>query len=314
MSNREATQLKEQFVSRSAKVIFGKEHEVELALCCLLARGHLLIEDIPGVGKTTLVKVLARLVGFAPTRIQFTNDLLPADVLGGNIFDSQSGQFRMLKGPIFSSMILADELNRASPRTQSALLQAMEEREVSIEGETHKLPDPFFVIATQNPRLQIGTYPLPESQLDRFLMRISLGYPDGASERKLLQQGLSQVDVKEKIESIEPVLSPTELLRHQNQVGAVAVSDTLLGYVQGLAQETRRNQHEEAEGLSPRGALALVKASRAWAYLQGRSMTLPEDVQAVAVSVMSHRLSSEDLTGQLGRRRAEDVLAQVRAV
>lgn len=314
MSNISASELKQQFIKRSSTVIFGKDRELELALCCLLARGHLLIEDLPGVGKTTLVKVLAQLVSATPTRIQFTNDMLPADLIGGSVFDAQSRQFRTVKGPLFNHFILADELNRASPRTQSALLQAMEEREISIEGQTLDLPNPFFVIATQNPRVQIGTHPLPESQLDRFLMRISLGYPDLVSEKKLLQQGLVESDLKLKIENLEPVIDFEGLKLHQTAVGKVVVSETLLSYIQSLASQTRHLAEADSEGLSPRGALALARAARAWAYLQGRPMTLPEDVQAVAISVMSHRLSSEDLTGELGRRRAEDVLAQVRAV
>jgi MoxR-like ATPase len=302
------------FVSRASQIVFGKEREIQLALTCLLARGHLLVEDVPGVGKTTLVKTLAQLLSLPLTRVQFTNDLLPGDLLGGRMFDQKSGTFTTIKGPLFSPFVLADELNRATPKTQSACLQAMEERQISIDGETYSLPEPFFVIATQNPRQQIGTYPLPGSQLDRFLMRIGLGYPDRQSEHRLLKEGLSAGGPADKISSLEPVFDRATLQHHQNAVEAVHMSDAIVDYIQAIAAKTRETGIS-GEGLSPRGALALARAARAWAYLQGRMMTLPEDVQAVAVSVLSHRLNPpEDPTGETGRRKAEDVLAQVKAI
>lgn len=302
------------FVSRASQIVFGKEREIQLALTCLLARGHLLVEDVPGVGKTTLVKTLAHLLNLPLMRIQFTNDLLPGDLIGGRVFDPRTGTFSVLKGPLFAPFILADELNRATPKTQSACLQAMEERQISIDGETHTLPEPFFVIATQNPRQQIGTYPLPESQLDRFLMRIGLGYPDRQSEKRLLKDGISAGGPTDKISSLEPVFDRASLEYHQKAVDAVHLSDAIVDYIQAIAAKTRESGIS-GEGLSPRGALALARASRAWGYLQGRTMTLPEDVQAVAVSVLSHRLNPpEDPTGETGRRKAEDVLAQVKAI
>lgn len=302
------------FVARASQIVFGKEREIQLALTCLLARGHLLIEDVPGVGKTTLVKTLARLLDLPLTRVQFTNDLLPGDLLGGKMFDQRSGTFSIVKGPLFAPFVLADELNRATPKTQSACLQAMEERQISIDGETYSLPEPFFVIATQNPRQQIGTYPLPESQLDRFLMRIGLGYPDSKSEHRLLKDGISAGGPGNKIASLEPIFDATTLRYHQEAVENVNLSDAIVDYIQAIAAKTRESGIS-GEGLSPRGALALARAARAWAYLQGRSMTLPEDVQAVAVSVLSHRLNpAEDPSGETGRRKAEDVLAQVKAI
>lgn len=302
------------FVSRASQIVYGKEREIQLALTCLLARGHLLVEDVPGVGKTTLVKTLARLLQLPLTRVQFTNDLLPSDLLGGRMYDQKNSSFTIVKGPLFSPFILADELNRATPKTQSACLQAMEERQISIDGETYTLPDPFFVIATQNPRQQIGTYPLPESQLDRFLMRIGLGYPDRQSEHRLLKDGIFAGGPAEKINTLEPVFDAASLQHHQNGVDAVHLSDAIVDYIQAIAAKTRESGIS-GEGLSPRGALALARAARAWAYLQGRTMTLPEDVQAVAVPVMSHRLNPpEDPSGETGRRKAEDVLAQVKAI
>lgn len=309
-----ANHILQSFVSRASQIVFGKEREIQLALTCLLSRGHLLVEDVPGVGKTTLVKTLAQLLNLPLTRVQFTNDLLPGDLLGGRVFDQRSGSFTTVKGPLFSPFVLADELNRATPKTQSACLQAMEERQISIDGETFQLPEPFFVIATQNPRQQIGTYPLPESQLDRFLMRIGLGYPDRQSERRLLKDGITAGGPADKIQALEPVFDHQSLLHHQSAAEAVHVSDALVDYIQAIASKTRESGIS-GEGLSPRGALALVRAAKAWAYLQGRSLTLPEDVQAVAVPVMSHRLNPpEDPSGETGRRKAEDVLAQVKAI
>ncbi len=314
MKSSSIAQLADQFTQRASTVVYGKEREIQLALCCILAEGHLLVEDVPGVGKTTLVKVMARLLGLPLTRIQFTNDLLPGDLIGGRVFDPSTTQFRTVKGPLFNPFILADELNRASPKTQSACLQAMEERQISIEGETFELPQPFFVIATQNPRQQIGTYPLPESQLDRFLMRIALGYPDSASERRLLKESSSNNGSASSVAQLTPVFDAASLIHHQTAAEKTFLSDALIRYVQELAAKSREQQ-VLGEGLSPRGALALIRAARTWAYMQGRSMTLPEDVQTVAVPVLSHRLNPpQDPTGESGRRKAEDVLAQVKAI
>jgi MoxR-like ATPase len=299
--------------SEASRVILDKSREVELALCCLVAGGNLLIEDIPGVGKTTLVRTLAKLLALQSSRIQFTNDLLPADILGSSIYDADRKGFVFHRGPIFSQMVLADELNRATPKTQSACLQAMEEKRITVDGVTYDLPEPFFMIATQNPRQQIGTFALPESQLDRFLMRVSMGYPSREAERLLLlgQSRLSLVD------ELKPVSSPTDLLQMQAAAREIHASDHIVSYVQDLVARTRQalpsSSNQQVTGLSPRGALSLLMAAKAWAFLQGRSMILPEDVQAVAVPVMSHRLNPvEDLTGDTGTRWAEDVLAAVR--
>ncbi len=296
------------FRSAAAKVILDKDREIALTLCCLIADGHLLIEDVPGVGKTTLIKTLARLMNLESSRIQFTNDMLPADIIGSSIFSEEKSAFLFHRGPIFAQMVLADELNRATPKTQSACLQAMEERRVSVDGVTHRLPSPFFLIATQNPRQQIGTFPLPESQLDRFLMRVELGYPSRAAEKALLL-GESRLQM---LEDLQPVFNPPDLLELQTASKLVHVSDNIVGYIQDLVAKTRENV-AIGRGLSPRGALCLVHAARAWALLQRRSMVLPEDVQAIALSVMSHRLNPvDDLGGETGVRIAEDILASVR--
>lgn len=278
----------EQLIVRCEDVLFGKRDAVKKALACVLARGHLLVEDIPGVGKTTLVKLLAKGLGLSCARIQFTSDLLPADVLGGMVFDSRSQGFLLRKGPIFSNFILADELNRASPKTQSALLQAMEERCVTIDDGTHALPEPFFVFATQNAREFAGTFPLPESQLDRFLMRIALGYPDAVSERALL---LAKEDRSALIERFEPQFTVADVRGAQQAVREVVFSPALADYVGRFLTESRDGG--EGSGLSPRAGLALKAASQAWAYLEGRDMALPEDVQAVACDVLAHRLGGE---------------------
>lgn len=292
----------------ASDVILDKTREIELALCCLVADGHLLIEDIPGVGKTTLVKTLGKLLSLESSRIQFTNDLLPADILGSSIYDADRKGFIFHRGPIFAQLVLADELNRATPKTQSACLQAMEERRVTVDGLTHDLPAPFFMIATQNPRQQIGTFPLPESQLDRFLMKISLGYPSREAERKLLlgESRLSLVD------DLKPVATPKDLLEMQAAARQVYVSDALISYMQNIIAKTR-DQLAGGRGLSPRGSLSFMQAARAWAFLQGRTMVLPEDVQAIAVPVMGHRLNPvDDLSGETGTRWAEDIIASVR--
>ncbi|WP_374264801.1 AAA family ATPase [Zoogloea sp.] len=275
----------------ASRVILGKEHAVRLALACILARGHLLIEDIPGVGKTTLAHVLAHLLGLRFQRIQFTSDMLPADILGVSVFDQRAASFRFHPGPVFAQLVLADEINRATPKAQSALLEAMEERQISAEGQTWALPEPFFVIATQNPADQIGTFALPESQLDRFLMRLSLGYPDRAAERALL----AGEDRRTLLDGLNAVLQPGELDALFAAARAVAVSERLLDYLQALLTESRRGV-AFALGLSPRAGLGLLAAARAWALLAGRDHVLPEDVQAVLPAVAGHRLRPADDT------------------
>jgi MoxR-like ATPase len=294
------------FLEASGSIILGKTEQLELALCTVLARGHLLIEDIPGVGKTTLVKLMGRALGLKQSRIQFTNDMLPADILGASIYDENLKKFVFHKGPLFGQIVIADELNRATPKTQSACLQAMEERFVSIEGVEYELPNPFFMIATQNPREQIGTYMLPESQTDRFLMKIEMGYPDRDSERALLKGESRQKMLKD----LQPVLTPEDVIRIQDQVEGVHVSDSVIEYVQDILKESR--SHRGQHGLSPRSGLALVKAGKAWAYMQGREMVLPEDIQSIGVPVMSHRLNAggELETGK-GVNLAEEILGNV---
>lgn len=272
-------------IAQAGEIILGKEHAIRLALACVLARGHLLIEDLPGMGKTTLAHVLAATLGLRFNRIQFTSDLLPADILGVAVYERESGEFRFHPGPIFAQLILADEVNRATPKTQSALLEAMEEHQVTSEGETRPLPEPFFVIATQNPVNQIGTFPLPESQLDRFLMRIELGYPDAQAERALL----AGRDRRDLLTELQPAMTPEQLVQAQAQVRAVKASPALLDYVQALLEYSRRSPHFLA-GLSPRAGLALLGAARAWALLAGRDYVLPEDVQTVLPHVVGHRL------------------------
>ena len=272
-------------VAAASTIILGKKTQVRLALACLLARGHLLIEDLPGVGKTTLAHVLARSLGMHFQRIQFTSDMLPADIIGVAIYERDSGSFKFHPGPIFSQVILADEVNRATPKTQSALLEAMEEHQVTAEGETRKLPEPFFVIATQNPSEQVGTFPLPESQLDRFMMRIELGYPDRDAERALL----SGADRRDLLATLDPCMTPAELMELQSGVQRIHVAPALLDYVQAIVEFTRRSP-EYVTGLSPRAALALVHSAKAWALLEGRDKVIPEDVQAIVPGVAAHRL------------------------
>jgi len=271
------------------RVILGKEAQIRLCLACLLARGHLLLEDIPGVGKTTLAHALAKSLGLSFQRVQFTSDLLPADVLGVSIYDRETGSFRFQRGPIFSQLVLADEINRASPKAQSALLEAMEEHQVTLDGQSMPLPEPFFVIATQNPQDQIGTFPLPESQLDRFLMRVQLGYPAAAAERELL----NGVDRRELIHSLEAVVSGDDLSRLQRQVQGIHVAPALLDYVQALIAHTR-NSASRVVGLSPRAAIGLLRAARAWALIAGREAVIPEHVQQVFAAVVEHRLRHGD--------------------
>lgn len=275
----------EQAVQAISTIVMGKDRAVRLAVACLLARGHLLIEDLPGMGKTTLAHALARVFGLEYRRVQFTSDLLPADVLGSNVFQQHEGVFQFHPGPVFTQLLLADEINRSTPKTQSALLEAMEERQVSIEGITRPLPVPFFVIATQNPANQYGTFPLPESQLDRFLMRISLGYPDQESERRLLQQG----DSRPAIDTLPVCFDLPQLQAAQQLCGQVMASDGVIDYIQRLVSASRVMEGV-ALGLSPRAALALLHAGKAWALLQGRDYLMPEDIQQVFTEVASHRL------------------------
>lgn len=268
-----------------SRIILGKDHQIALALSCLLARGHLLIEDLPGLGKTILAQSLAHTLGLSFRRIQFTSDLLPADIIGVSVFRRNSEEFEFQPGPIFSQLILADEVNRATPKAQSALLEAMEEYQVSVDGQTRPLARPFFVVATQNPGDQIGTFPLPESQLDRFLMRVEIGYPDEASERELI----AGKDRRLMLNDIEAVASADVLIELQNTVRGQHVSDPLLDYIQALVRYTRESADIDV-GLSPRGAQALIAAARAYAFVEKHSGVYPDDVQAVFTAVAGHRL------------------------
>ena len=301
------TQRIEQVVGQVGGIILGKEHQIRLAIACLIARGHLLIEDIPGVGKTMLAHALATSLGLGFKRIQFTSDLLPADILGVSIYNRETGGFQFHAGPIFAQVVLADEVNRATPKAQSALLEAMEEHQVTAEGETRHLPQPFFVIATQNPSHQVGTFPLPESQLDRFLMRIELGYPDAEAERALLQGE----DRRDLLADLAPRMATQELVDLQHRVQQVHASAALIDYVQALVGHTRRSA-DYVNGLSPRAALAVLHAARAWALMASRGHVLPEDVQAVLPAVVSHRLvPAEEVSRVNGYDVAELLIKQV---
>lgn len=294
-------------IDQVGTVILGKQEQVRLAIACLLARGHLLIEDLPGVGKTTLAHAIAKSLGLDFHRIQFTSDLLPADILGVSVFDMTAKTFAFHPGPIFAQLILADEINRATPKTQSALLEAMEEHQVTIEGATRKLPDPFFVIATQNPSHQIGTFDLPESQLDRFLMRIQLGYPDAAAERALL----AGAERRMMIDDLPACMQIADLVGLQQAARAVFVAPALIDYVQSLLAHTR-GAADLVNGLSPRAGLALLNGARAWALIDGRAQVEPEDVQAILPSVVGHRLNAHALGSPIpGRELAERLLADV---
>ena len=296
----------EAVVSAAGQVILGKERQIRLAMACILARGHLLIEDVPGVGKTTLSHALARLLGLDYQRIQFTSDLLPADIIGVAIFDREASAFRFHPGPIFAQIILADEINRASPKAQSALLEAMEEHQVTAEGKTRKLPEPFFVIATQNPMHQVGTFPLPESQLDRFLMRISLGYPDAKAERELLR-GAERRDM---ILGLQPAITAAQLTELQRAVPQMQVSDALLDYVQQIISHTRHSPRF-TQGLSPRAGVAILRAAQAWAMMEGRRQVLPEDVQAILPAVVGHRLHGNADAVKAGFDPARELIGAV---
>ncbi len=269
------------------RIILGKDEQIEIALSCLLARGHLLIEDLPGLGKTILAQSLARVLGLSFRRIQFTSDLLPADIVGASVFRKESGEFEFQPGPVFSQLVLADEVNRATPKAQSALLEAMEEQQVSVDGTTRDLPDPFFVVATQNPADQIGTFPLPESQLDRFLMRLELGYPNEENERELI----TGEDRRTMLKDVDEATSPQILIALQNAVREVHMSDALVDYIQALVRQTRESPDIDI-GLSPRGAQALAAGAKAHAFIRQHSGVFPDDVQAVFAAVAGHRLKA----------------------
>ena len=286
-------------------LILGKDRQVSLALACLLARGHLLIEDLPGLGKTTLAQSLARVLGLSFNRVQFTSDLLPADIVGVSVFRQSSGEFEFQPGPVFAELLLADEVNRATPKAQSALLEAMEEQQVSVDGTTRVLPDPFFVVATQNPADQIGTFPLPESQLDRFLMRIEIGYPDAQSERQLI----TGEDRRTMLAAIEPVADPTTVILLQDAAGSLRMNEALVDYIQALVRYTRESPDIET-GLSPRAAQALAAAARARAFVERHSGVFPDDVQAVFEAVAAHRLKP---AASAARRNPKDIARQVLA-
>ncbi len=297
----------QQSIDQIGSILLGKEHQIKLALTCLFSGGHLLIEDLPGMGKTTLAHTLAATLGLSFNRIEFTSDLLPADILGVSIFDREASKFTFHPGPVFNQLLLADEINRATPKSQSALLEAMEEKQVTIEGETRPLPKPFFVIATQNPNSQAGTFPLPESQLDRFLMRIELGYPDPAAERILMKGE----DRRAALARLSSIVSAETLVDIQARCAEVKVSDALLDYIQRLVAFTRETP-DFAYGLSPRGALALLGCARSWAYIDGRNHVVPEDVQAVLPAVVEHRLrEAADFSGHGGTALAQRLLTQV---
>ena len=294
-------------VAEVGKALLGKDHQIRLALCCLFSGGHLLIEDLPGMGKTTLSYALAKVLGLSYKRIQGTSDLLPADILGISIFNQTTSEFSFHPGPIFSQLVLADEINRTTPKTQSALLEAMEERQVTIEGETRMLPEPFFVIATQNPVTLAGTYPLPESQLDRFLMRLRLGYPDQRAERELLEMNTE----RDKVETVNQCLSLEDVIAFRRQSAQVSASDSLLDYIQRLIAFTR-GKDEFHFGLSPRGSLAIIRSAKTWALMCGRNHVVPEDVQAILPSVAEHRLrATSDDDGHSGASLVQRLLNEV---
>lgn len=296
-----------QILTQANEVLLDKNREIEKALICILAEGHLLIEDLPGVGKTTLVQILAKLMGLESSRVQFTNDLLPADVLGNMVYDPQNHGFKFHPGPVFAQLVLADELNRANPRTQSALLQAMEEAEVTLDGHHHALPSPFCLIATQNPRSQIGTSPLPESQLDRFLMSLELSHASPSAEQKIIQ-GL---DAREKLKSLTAQISTTELRTFQNDIQKTHLSDKVAAYISRLLQTSR--ERTQYLPLSIRAGMALGKAARACAFIDERDHVIPDDVQKIAVEVLAHRLGGGDGVAK-GRNLAQELLREVAVI
>lgn len=278
-------QLINNFIESAETSVLGKKHELKLALCCFLSGGHLLIEDVPGVGKTTFAKTMAKLLDLSFSRIQFTNDLMPSDLLGIQIYDSKESKFNLIPGPIFNQFILADELNRGTPKTQSALLEAMEEQQVTLDGLTISLPHPFFVLATQNPRSQIGTHHLPESQLDRFMMKIKIGYPDPSFERTLISNDVHLDSFKK----LKPLINNSELEKISKTIDQVNLSEKLINYVLDLLENSRQNGIYQ--GLSPRAGRDIIKAAKSWAFIEGRDFVLPDDVQAILPSVVSHRLA-----------------------
>ncbi|MFA6237253.1 MAG: MoxR family ATPase [Bacteriovorax sp.] len=278
-------QLIGHFIESAESAVLGKKHELKLALCCFLSEGHLLIEDVPGVGKTTFAKTMAKLLDLSFSRIQFTNDLMPSDLLGIQVYDSKESKFNLIPGPIFHQFILADELNRGTPKTQSALLEAMEEQQVTLDGHTITLPQPFFVLATQNPRSQVGTHHLPESQLDRFMMKIKIGYPEGSIEKKLI----SENSHTEKLKHLKPVITPEQLEELVEQIEKVNVSDKLLNYVLEILEISRQNN--AFQGLSPRAGRDIIKSAKTWAFIENRDYVLPDDVQVILSPVVSHRLA-----------------------
>ena len=300
-------QLLDEAIARLNEVVLGKDREIRLCIACLLSRGHLLIEDIPGVGKTILAHALAQVLGLTYQRVQFTSDLLPADIIGVSIYDRGTGAFQFHHGPVFAQLVLADEVNRATPKAQSALLEAMEERQVTVDGQSHALPDPFFVVATQNPSHQVGTFPLPESQLDRFLMRIELGFPSAVHERALLR-GRGRRDL---LLQLEALLDPDLLRGVQKQLRHIHASDALLDYVQALARASRDGSQFQS-GLSTRATISMLRAAQAWAFLHGHPGVLPEDLQSVLPSVVGHRLRPRDTTDR--RTPAELARGLVEAV
>ncbi len=295
-----------QIIKQLEIVLLGKPEQIKLALTCILAKGHLLIEDLPGMGKTSLSHGIAQTLGLSYQRVQFTSDMLPADILGVSIFDSEQSQFIFHPGPIFKQMILADEINRASPKTQSALLEAMAEHQITVDGVTHPLPNPFFVIATQNPSEQSGTFPLPESQLDRFMMRLSIGYPSADAELEMLKSHVQSP----QITTLPQCITQLELIELQQMVDKVSASDALLGYILALIDASR--VQKEGFGLSPRASKALLQAAKAWAFIQGRTYLVPEDVQAVFSSVAEHRIRSS--SQQQGEAISQKILSSINPI
>ncbi|MFP4158339.1 MAG: AAA family ATPase, partial [Desulfobacterales bacterium] len=296
----------EQVVEQISRVVLGKQQQVRLALTCLFARGHLLIEDLPGIGKTTLAKVLAKCLGLKFQRLQFTSDMLPGDILGVSIFDQKTGLFNFHRGPVFTQVLLADEINRATPKTQSALLEAMEEGQVTFEGKTRILENPFFVIATQNPLEYAGTFPLPESQLDRFLMRIEIGYPGRSAEKRILQGEGAQ----EALDEIEPYMTGQQVCEIQENVRRVHTSDTFIEYVQDILNFSRTSEYFHV-GLSPRAGMAMSQAARAWAFLQGRDYAIPEDLQQVLPWVTGHRLRSRQDRTEIPKKQLMEIFSNI---
>jgi len=296
----------EDIVQQIGTVILGKEKQIRLALTCLFAQGHLLIEDMPGIGKTTLAKVLSVCLGLSFRRIQCTSDMLPGDILGVSVFEQKSGSFIFHPGPIFTHVLLSDEINRATPKTQSALLEAMEEQQVTVEGKTRRLEEPFFVIATQNPFEYSGTFPLPESQLDRFLMRIEIGYPGRQAEHQLLKGD----EPKSLLAKIKPCLDKEEVLKIQRKISGVHVSDAMLEYLQDILDFTRRSPHFYM-GLSPRAGMALLQTAKSWSFLHGRDYALPEDLQQILPWVIGHRLRSKDDLQQFSNEKINAFIMEV---